>query len=218
MSSICMWRFQNSTPSLNRKHKRWLRRKTNHKICFAEDCYRFFFLLSFFQPTAHLRYFGQDSYKSNWTGLFYNSKCWWNALDSAPSGHMRACDAHAIRTSNNFGVPALERPRNSNPTPDPAASNSHNSQDVRNCSAGWGEKIAMFFFQTFEGFKKCGKYQKASEKSQNCEKSHAVSSLFVFEKTEANLQFSFPSLPTKRPFPCNAVRQTAGSPPAGDKI
>ena len=73
MSSICMWRFQNSTPSLNRKHKRWLRRKTNHKICFAEDCYRFFFLLSFFQPTAHLRYFGQDSYKSNWTGLFYNS-------------------------------------------------------------------------------------------------------------------------------------------------
>ena len=49
MSSICMWRFQNSTPSLNRKHKRWLRRKTNHKICFAEDCYRFFPFIVFFR-------------------------------------------------------------------------------------------------------------------------------------------------------------------------
>ena len=45
--SICMWRFHNSTPSLNRKHKRWLRRKTNHQICFIEDCYRFFSFIVF---------------------------------------------------------------------------------------------------------------------------------------------------------------------------
>ena len=51
MSSICMWRFQNSTPSLNRKHKDSLRRKTNHKHCFIEDCYRFFFsFYRFFRP------------------------------------------------------------------------------------------------------------------------------------------------------------------------
>ena len=35
----------------------------------------FFFLLSVFQPTAHLRDVGQDSYKSNRTGLLQTSKC-----------------------------------------------------------------------------------------------------------------------------------------------
>ena len=55
------------------KRKHCLRRKTNHKTSFIEKCYRFFFLLSFFQPTAHLRDFGQDSYKSNRTGLLQTS-------------------------------------------------------------------------------------------------------------------------------------------------
>ena len=57
------------------KRKHCLRRKTNHKTSFIEKCYRFFFLLSFFQPTAHLRDFGQDSYKSNRTGLLQTSTC-----------------------------------------------------------------------------------------------------------------------------------------------
>ena len=57
-----------STPSLKRKHKRWLRRKANHKICFIEDCYCFFPFIVF-QTTAYLRDFGQRSYKSKGAGL-----------------------------------------------------------------------------------------------------------------------------------------------------
>ena len=59
------------------KRKHCLRSKTNHKTSFIEKCYRFFFLLSFFRPTAHLRDFGQDSYKSNRTGLLQTSTCFY---------------------------------------------------------------------------------------------------------------------------------------------
>ena len=70
MSSIYMWRFQNSTPSLNMKRKHCLRIKTNHKNSFIEECFRFVSSYRFFSPQHTREILGNLHINQNARGYY----------------------------------------------------------------------------------------------------------------------------------------------------